>query len=300
MARSTRPTALVSAPDATAPAAQSPWRLAWRRLRRRPAALAALGVLAAIGLLCVLVPLLSPYNYATPDWNALYRPPGWPHVFGTDDLGRDELVRVMWGCRISLLIGLTASLVSVAIGVAWGAAAGYAGGLADSLMMRFVDILYTVPFIPLVIVLTVLFGRSFVLVFVAIGAVSWLDIARIVRGQTLSLKSREFIVAARALGVSAPAMIARHLVPNLIGVVIIYATLTIPAVILFEAFLSFLGLGVHEPLASLGTLVSAGANQMQSHPYLLVIPSIFLMLIVSGFSYLGDGLRDAFDPREGR
>jgi oligopeptide transport system permease protein len=282
------------------PVGAGPWRRSWLRLRRRPVALLALGVLGAIALLCVLVPLLSPFNYATPDWNALYQPPGWPHVFGTDGLGRDELVRVMWGCRISLVIGVTASLVSVVIGVLWGAAAGYAGGVTDSLMMRFVDILYTVPFIPLVIVLTVLFGRSFFLVFVAIGAVSWLDIARIVRGQTLSLKNREFIAAARALGVDAPTMIVRHLVPNLIGIVIIYATLTIPAVILFEAFLSFLGLGVHEPLASLGTLVSAGANEMQSHPYLLIIPSIFLAVIICCFSYLGDGLRDAFDPRDAR
>lgn len=300
MAGSPSQTALLNAAPQALSASEGPWRRSWQRLRRRPTALISLGLLGAIAVLCIVVPLISPYNYATPDWNALYQAPGWPHIFGTDDLGRDELVRVMWGCRISLLIGITASLVSVAIGVLWGAAAGYAGGLTDSLMMRFVDILYTVPFIPLVIVLTVLFGRSFLLVFVAIGAVSWLDIARIVRGQTLSLKRREFVSAARALGVPARVMIFRHLVPNLIGVVIIYATLTIPAVILFEAFLSFLGLGVHAPLASLGTLVSAGANQMQSHPYLLVIPSIFLTLIVACFSYLGDGLRDAFDPREER
>ncbi len=286
-------------PDPT-PEGESPWRHAWLRLQRKPAALIALAVLGIVGLLCALVPLLSPFSYATPDWNALYQSPGWPHLFGTDDLGRDLLVRVMWGCRVSLLIGITASLVSVVIGVLWGAAAGYAGGITDSLMMRFVDILYTVPFIPLVIVLTVLFGRSFLLVFVAIGAVSWLDIARIVRGQTLSLKSREFVSAARALGVPPLRMILRHLVPNLLGLVLIYATLTIPAVILFEAFLSFLGLGVHAPLASLGTLVSDGANELQSHPYLLVIPSIFLTLIICCFSYLGDGLRDALDPRERR
>lgn len=300
MAGSASQTALLSALVEEPVQGEGPWRRSWERLRRRPAALVALYLLGAISLACVVIPLLSPFSYATPDWNAIYQAPAWPHIFGTDDLGRDELVRVMWGCRISLLIGITASLVSVAIGVVWGATAGYAGGLADSLMMRFVDILYTVPFIPLVIVLTVLFGRSFFLVFVAIGAVSWLDIARIVRGQTLSLKSREFVSAARALGVPAPTMIMRHLVPNLIGVVIIYATLTIPAVILFEAFLSFLGLGVHAPLASLGTLVSAGANQVQTHPYLLVIPSVFLTLIVACFSFIGDGLRDAFDPREER
>ncbi len=206
----------------------------------------------------------------------------------------------MWGCRVSLLVGFAASLGSVLIGVLWGATAGYAGGTTDSAMMRIVDILYTVPFIPLVIVLTVLFGRSFLLVFVAISAVSWLDIARIVRGQTLSLKNREFIEAARSLGLSNTTMIVRHVVPNLLGVVIIYATLTVPTVILFEAFLSFLGLGVHAPLASLGTLIADGTNHMKSHPYLLTIPAVFLTLIVCSFSYLGDGLRDALDPREQR
>ena len=276
------------------------WRQAWHRLRRRPAALIALGLLALVVLLALGVPLGSRFDYATPDWDSLYQPPGAGHWFGTDALGRDVLVRVMWGCRISLLIGLAASCVSVVIGVAWGATAGYVGGTLDSFMMRTVDILYTVPFIPLVIVLTVLFGRNFLLVFVAIGAVSWLDIARIVRGQTLSLKNREFIEAARALGLSNATMIARHLVQNLLGVVVIYATLTVPAVILFEAFLSFLGLGVHAPLASLGTLVSDGAKHMKAHPHLLTIPAAFLTLVICCFSYVGDGLRDALDPREER
>ncbi len=277
-------------------------RQAWQRLRRHRPALAALGTLGLVVLLALLVPLVSPFDYATPNWDELYQAPGagHGHLLGTDGLGRDLFVRLMWGCRISLLVGFAASLVSVLIGVLWGATAGYAGGSADSLMMRTVDILYTVPFIPLVIVLTVLFGRSFLLVFVAIGAVSWLDIARIVRGQTLSLKNREFVEAARALGLSNATMIVRHIVPNLLGVVIIYATLTVPTVILFEAFLSFLGLGVHAPLASLGTLVSDGANHMKSHPYLLMVPAVFLTLIVSCFSYLGDGLRDALDPREQR
>lgn len=282
------------------PRGHGQWQQSWQRLRRHPLALVALGVLGAVVLLALLVPLVSPFDYATPNWDAIYQAPGGLHLFGTDALGRDLLVRVMWGCRISLLVGVAASFVSVLIGVLWGATAGYAGGTTDSLMMRFVDILYTVPFIPLVIVLTVLFGRNFLLVFVAIGAVSWLDIARIVRGQTLSLKNREFIEAARALGLRTPTMIFRHLVPNLLGVVIIYATLTVPTVILFEAFLSFLGLGVHAPLASLGTLVSDGANHLQSHPYLLTLPALFLTLIICCFSYLGDGLRDALDPREQR
>ncbi|HTY93903.1 MAG TPA: ABC transporter permease subunit [Steroidobacteraceae bacterium] len=283
---------------ATAPTGRSQWQLSLQRLRRHRGALAALGVLGVIVVLALLVPLLSPYDYAVPDWDAIYQPPGAAHWFGTDSLGRDLLVRVMWGCRISLLVGVAASIVSVVIGVVWGTTAGFAGGAVDSLMMRFVDILYAVPFIPLVIVLTVLFGRDFLLVFVAIGAVSWLDIARIVRGQTLSLKNREFIEAARALGVPTPTMIVRHLVPNLLGLIIIYATLTIPTVILFEAFLSFLGLGVHAPLASLGSLVSDGALHLSSNAYLLTVPAIFLTVIICAFSYLGDGLRDALDPRE--
>ena len=284
----------------TLPAGQSQWQQSWRRFRGHPLAVVALSILGLIVLLALVVPLLSAHDYATPDWGAIYQDPGIEHPFGTDGLGRDLFVRVMWGCRISLLVGVAASIISVAIGVLWGATAGYAGGHVDSLMMRLVDILYTVPFIPLVIVLTVLFGRNFLLVFVAIGAVSWLDIARIVRGQTLSLKQREFIDAARALGLSNRRMIVRHLVPNLLGVVIIYATLTVPAVILFEAFLSFLGLGVHAPLASLGTLLSDGSARLQTHSYMLVIPAVFLTVIISCFSYVGDSLRDALDPREQR
>jgi oligopeptide transport system permease protein len=281
----------------TQPPARTPWQQVRAQLYQRPLALSALLVLVAIILVALLGPLFSSYNFATPSWNEIYQAPSLRPWLGTDALGRDQLVRMRWGCRISLLVGVAASLVSVIIGVLWGATAGYAGGTADSMMMRFVDILYTVPFIPLVIVMTVLFGRNFLLVFVAIGAVSWLDIARIVRGQTLSLKQREFIEAARALGVRTPTMIIRHLVPNLIGVVIIYATLTVPTVILFEAFLSFLGLGVHAPLASLGSLVSDGADHLQSQPYLLTAPAVLLALIIACFSYLGDGLRDALDPR---
>jgi oligopeptide transport system permease protein len=276
------------------------WRQSAHRLARQPIALVAAGVLALIMLACLLVPWLSPYDYYTPHFEQLSIGPTFAggHLLGTDPLGRDLLVRVMWGCRISLLVGIVASLVSVLIGVAWGAIAGYAGGTVDSLMMRAVDVLYSVPFVPFVIVLTVLFGRELWLIFVAIGAVSWLDIARIVRGQTLSLKQREFIEAARVAGVHGTAMIARHIVPNLLGIVAVYATLTIPTVILFEALLSFLGLGVASPLASLGSLVSDGASEMQSHPHLLIVPSIFLGVIVYCFNYLGDGLRDALDPRE--
>jgi oligopeptide transport system permease protein len=300
---SSQPTTAVAArtPATISPApGRSLWQDAFDRLRHNRAAMASAIVLGAIVVAAIVVPWISPYNYYTPQWTMLDKPPtlyGW-HIFGTDDLGRDLLVRVMWGCRISLLIGLVASVVSVAIGVFWGAIAGYVGGLTDSVMMRVVDILYSVPFIPFVIVLIVLFGRNLVLIFVAIGAVSWLDIARIVRGQTLSLRNKEFIEAARAGGVRGPAIIWRHLIPNLVGIVVIYATLTAPAVILFEAFLSFLGLGVQAPLTSLGVLVSSGAGDLQAYPYLLIIPSIFLAAIVYCLNFLGDGLRDALDPKE--
>ena len=275
------------------------WRQSWRRLcARRVTRLAAL-VLGLIVLAAVLVPWLSPYDYATPAWTEIFRSPSWRdgRLFGTDGLGRDLLVRVMWGCRISLLVGIAASLISVAIGVLWGASAGYLGGRLDGLLMRSVDVLYSLPFIPFVIVLEVLFGRNFLLVFVAIGAVSWLDIARMVRGQTLAIRSQEYIEAARALGVRAPAMIWRHVVPNLIGLVAVYATLTIPGVILFEALLSFLGLGVQAPLASLGSLVADGVNEMQAHPPLLIFPAAFLAAIIVCLNHLGDALRDALDPR---
>ena len=275
------------------------WRLTLARLLRQRMACVAAAILSAIVLGCLIIPWLSPYDSYTPDFSMLSHAPTFSggHILGTDPLGRDLLVRVMWGCRISLAVGLVASLMSVLIGVAWGAISGYAGGTTDQLMMRVVDVLYSVPFVPFVIVLTVLFGRQLWLIFVAIGAVSWLDIARIVRGQTLSLKQREFIEAARVSGMHGLTMIRRHIVPNLMGIVIVYATLTIPSVILFEALLSFLGMGVQSPMASLGSLVSDGASEIQSHPHLLIIPSVFLSTITYAFNYLGDGLRRALDPR---
>jgi oligopeptide transport system permease protein len=273
--------------------------LRWQLLRRHPGAVIAAAVLLALALCCLIVPALSPYDYYTPQLDLISQPPMFTggHLLGTDPLGRDLLIRVLWGCRISLLIGLVASCISVVVGVSWGAIAGYAGGTVDALMMRSVDVLYSVPFVPFVIVLTVLFGRDLWLMFVAIGAVSWLDIARIVRGEALSLKRREFIDAARVSGVRAAGMIARHIVPNLLGVVIIYATLTVPTVILFEAFMSFLGLGVRVPLASLGSLIADGASDMQAHPHLLLAPAVVLATIVYCFNFIGDGLRDALDPR---
>jgi len=273
---------------------------AGRRLARQRMSLAAGLLLAIIAIACIVLPMFAGADFVRPHYQLLSQPPtlAGGHWLGTDPLGRDMLLRVMWGCRISLGAGLTASLISVLIGVSWGAIAGYAGGLTDSAMMRTVDILYSIPYVPFVMVLTVLFGRELWLLFIAIGAVSWLDIARIVRGQTLSLKQREFIEAARVSGVRGLSMIRRHIMPNLLGIVIVYATLTIPTVILFEALLSFLGLGVQSPLASLGSLVADGASEMQTHPHLLVVPAVFLALIIYCLNYLGDGLRDAFDPRD--
>jgi oligopeptide transport system permease protein len=284
----------------SAPAGRSLWADAMARLMQNRFAVASAILLGVIVLAAIVVPWISPYNYYTPQWELLDLPPTLHggHIFGTDDLGRDLLVRIMWGCRISLFIGLVATIVSVVIGVLWGATAGYVGGHVDAAMMRIVDILYSVPFIPFVIILVVMFGRNLFLIFVAIGAVSWLDIARIVRGQTLSLRNKEFIEAARASGVSGTSIVVRHLVPNLLGIVVIYATLTVPSVILFEAFLSFLGLGVQAPMTSLGVLVSDGASELQSYPYLLFIPAAFLALIVYCLNYLGDGLRDVLDPKE--
>ena len=280
---------------------RAPWRLRLRlRLRGHPGILIAGSVLLLIALASLILPALSPYDYFTPQLDLISRPPmlRGGHLLGTDPLGRDLLIRVLWGCRISLLIALVASLISVLVGVLWGAIAGYVGGHTDALMMRTVDVLYSVPFVPFVIVLTMLFGRQLWLMFVAIGAVSWLDIARIVRGEALSLKRREFIEAARVAGVHGARMIGRHIVPNLLGVVIIYATLTVPSVILFEAFMSFLGLGVRVPLASLGSLIADGASDMQAHPHLLLVPATVLATIIYCFNFLGDGLRDLLDPRK--
>jgi oligopeptide transport system permease protein len=242
----------------------------------------------------ILVPWISPHDYFTPDWDATDLPPqlaGW-HLLGTDDLGRDLLVRLAWSCRISLLVALAASLISLTIGVAFGAVAGYRGGRLDAFMMRAVDVLYSVPFTPLVVVLTVLFGRDLVLLFIAIGAVSWLDVARMVRAQTAGLAQREFVVAAEVAGVHPAAILWRHIAPNLVGVVIIWLTLTIPTVILTEAFLSYLGLGAQSPLTSLGVMLADGAAQMRSRPLLLLCPAAVLIALVYCCNRIGDALRE--------
>jgi oligopeptide transport system permease protein len=218
--------------------------------------------------------------------------------FGTDTNGRDLLVRVMLGGQISIAVGLAASLVSLGIGVIYGATSGYLGGRIDNVMMRFVEILYSLPFVFLVVVLVVFFGRSVILIFVVIGAVQWLEMARIVRGQTLSLKRREFVGAAEALGLTDWQIIRRHIIPNTIGPVIVFVTVVVPQVILTESFLSFLGLGVQAPLASWGTLISEGTKNMQGAPWLLIFPAIFFVATLFALNFVGDGLRDALDPRD--
>jgi oligopeptide transport system permease protein len=258
-------------------------------------------VLALLALAALLAPMISPHAFDTLDWENLASPPTTAnaHWLGTDRLGRDLLVRSMQGMRISLLIGVLATLVSVAIGVAWGATAGYLGGRVDAWMMRIVDVVYTLPYAFIVILLSTLFERGSVAVlFVAIGAVGWLTMARIVRGQTLSLRRREFIDAAIASGVRTPAILWRHIVPNVAGPVIAYATLTIPQMILYESFLSFLGLGVQEPSASLGTLINEGAQEMESAAWMLLVPATLLVMLLVAFNLLGDGLRAALERRD--
>jgi oligopeptide transport system permease protein len=250
----------------------------------------------------VLGPALSPHNYLQTNFNNILSAPSLAgaQLFGTDDLGRDLFVRTMLGVQVTILVALVASAVSLVIGVLYGAIAGLAGGRVDAIMMRFVDTLYALPFIFLVILLMVAFERNFFLIFVAIGAVNWLDMARIVRGQTLSLREREFVQAAQLSGVSFARIILRHIAPNLIGVVIVYLTLTIPQAILVESFLSFLGLGIQEPQTSLGALVDAGVNHMEGASWMLLIPAALLALILLCFNFLGDALRDVFDARVSR
>jgi oligopeptide transport system permease protein len=279
---------------------RSLWTDAWEVLRANRAATVALWTLVALALVVLIAPALLPFSYEETDWDNISAGPSLTtgHVLGTDSLGRDLLVRSLWGGRISLLVALVATAVSLLIGVSYGAVAGYVGGRVDQLMMRLVDILYALPFMFLVILLMVLFGRNIVLIFVAIGAINWLDMARIVRGQTLSLRNREFVEAARAGGVSPGRIIRRHIVPNLLGVVVVYVTLTIPHVILVESFLSFLGLGVQEPMTSWGALVNEGAQELQTSWWMIVFPSLFLAATLFCFNFLGDGLRDALDPRD--
>ncbi|AKG15477.2 oligopeptide ABC transporter permease OppC [Moraxella bovoculi] len=279
---------------------RSLWQDAWRRFRRNKAAIASIIILVLITIFVTIAPMLMPFGYADTDWANMQSAPSMAtgHYFGTDTLGRDLLVRVAIGGRISLMVGIAGAFVAVLIGTVYGAISGYAGGKVDMLMMRFLEVLSAFPFMFFVILLVTLFGRNIFLIFVAIGLVSWLDVARMVRGQTLSLKNKEFIEAAHVTGVSNWKIIMRHIVPNVLGVVVVYASLIVPGMILFESFLSFLGLGVQEPMTSWGAMLQEGAQNMQVAPWQLLVPSVFLVVTLFCFNFIGDGLRDALDPKD--
>jgi oligopeptide transport system permease protein len=253
-----------------------------------------------ITLVCIVGPWLLPHAFDSTDWNSMALAPGLAnsHWWGTDESGRDLLVRCLMGGRISLMVGILATLSSVALGTVWGATAGFLGGFADQWMMRIVDVLYAVPYLLIAILLVTVLGRDFYLVVLAITAFSWMDMARLVRGQALSLKRMDYVEAARAIGVSQARIIATHIVPNLLGMVVIYTTVTVPAVILTESVLSFLGLGIQEPMTSWGVLIQEGAQTMEVAPWLLLFPAAMLSTTLYCFNFLGDGLRDALDPKD--
>ena len=273
------------------------WSDAIRRLFKNKAAVAGAIVLVVLIVLAAFAPWIAPYPYAYQNLDLGASPPSSAHLLGTDVLGRDLLSRILYGARISLLVGFFATTVALLIGVSWGIIAGYAGGKVDSVMMRIVDILYGLPFIIFIILLMVIFGRNLWLLFLAIGAVEWLTMARIVRAQVLSLKNQEFVLAAQAMGVSNFAMFKRHLLPNILGPVAVYATLTIPQVMLLESFLSFLGLGIQPPMSSWGTLIKDGVESMEEYSWLLIYPGLTFTITLFALNFFGDGLRDALDPK---
>lgn len=273
------------------------WTAAARRLAANRPAVASSVLLLALVALALLTPLLAPYDYFAQNLELGASPPSSAHWLGTDELGRDLLTRLLYGSRLSLTVGLLATAVALVIGVLWGTIAGWMGGSVETVMMRLVDTLYGIPFMLFVILLMVMFGRSLILLFLAIGAIEWMTMARIVRAQTASLKNREFILSARAMGLPAFRIVQRHLIPNLLGPVIVYATLTVPNVIILEAFLSFLGLGVQPPQSSWGLLISQGVDSMESYPWLLIFPGLCFSLTLFALNFFGDGLRDALDPR---
>ena len=279
---------------------RSLWDDARRRLFANKAAVTSIVTLSIITLMAIAAPLLSPHSYEATNTDYINQPPSLNpfYLLGTDSVGRDLWVRTLYGARISLAVGFIATIVALTIGVLWGATAGFIGGKVDQVMMRIVDILYSLPFMFFVIILVVVFGNKIFLIFLALGAVEWLTMARIVRGQALTIKGREFIEAAEAAGVSRSKMIFRHIIPNVLGPVLVYVTLTIPAVILQESFLSFLGLGVQEPLTSWGRLVADGKDVMQNYPWQLLFPAVMMAVTLFCFNFIGDGLRDALDPKD--
>lgn len=277
---------------------RSLWKDARIRFMRNKAAMVSLILLVVITLSVIFVPMFAEFAYDDTDWYALHQPPSMDHLFGTDSLGRDLFVRTFIGGRISMMVGVLGALVAVVIGTVYGATSGFIGGKVDRMMMRILEILYSIPFMFLVIVLVTFFGRNIVLIFVAIGAIAWLDMARIVRGQTLSLRNKEFIEAAHVCGVSNWNIIRRHIIPNVLGIVAVYSTLLVPSMILTESFLSFLGLGVQEPMTSWGALLQEGAQSMEVAIWQLSFPAAFMVVTLFCFNYIGDGLRDALDPKD--
>jgi oligopeptide transport system permease protein len=287
-------------PPAAPEQGSSLWHDAWLRLRKNRLAVAGLFFLVFVAVTCLLGPLFSPYGYEEQRLDLGASPPSAQHWLGTDTLGRDLLVRTLTGGRVSLGVGLAATFVALTIGVVYGAVAGFVGGKRDAFMMRVVDIMYSLPFPIFVILLMVFFGRNIILLFVAIGAVEWLTMARIVRSQVMAVKRMEFIEAARSLGYGRRRIIFRHILPNILGPVIVYTTLTIPAVMLLEAFLSFLGLGVQPPMSSWGVLIKDGAEKMEEFSWLLVFPAALFSLTLLSLNFVGDGLRDALDVRSSK
>ena len=279
---------------------RSLWVDAIRRLFQNKAAVISLFILIFISIISVFGPFFIQYGFIDTDWNSIYQPPSLEngHYLGTDGNGRDLLVRILHGGRLSLSIGVIATFVSVFIGVIYGTIAGFFGGKLDTFMMRVVEILYAMPYLIFVIILMVVFGRNIYFLFIAIGAVEWLTMARIVRGQTISLKEKEFIETSRALGQSNTLIIIKHIIPNLAGPIIVYITLMVPSVIILESFLSFLGLGVQEPLTSWGVLISEGSREMETAWWLLIFPGSFMVITLASLNFIGDGLRDAIDPKE--
>ena len=273
------------------------WHDAWLRLRKNRAAVTGGAILLVMVVLAILTPWIAPYGYEAQNLDLGATPPSASHWLGTDIFGRDLLTQILYGGRISLAVGFIATAVALVIGVTWGAIAGYVGGRVDSVMMRFVDILYALPFMIFIILLMVVFGRNILLLFLAIGAVEWLTMARIMRTQVQSLRQQEFVEAAVSLGLSPFAIIFKHIIPNALGPIIVYTTLTIPSVMLLEAFLSFLGLGIQPPQTSWGLLISYGAETMEEYPWLLIFPGMALTVTLFSLNFLGDGLRDALDVR---
>ena len=287
----------MSTPFQSSEQRSSLWLDAWIKLRKNRMALFGFAVLLILCVVSLLTPWIAPYSYEEQDLMLGATPPSTAHWLGTDIFGRDMLTRIMYGGRVSLMVGFIATAVALVIGILWGSIAGFVGGRVDAVMMRIVDIMYALPFMIFIVLLMVVFGRNILLLFVAIGAVEWLTMARIVRSQVMALRKQEFIEAAYSMGLSRWAIIRRHIIPNTLGPVIVYTTLTIPSVMLLEAFLSFLGLGIQPPQSSWGLLINYGVETMEEYPWLLIFPGVTLSLTLFALNFLGDGLRDALDPR---